>query len=130
MNSKYTLTFYLLLLTITFQKTFSMEITTTITDPTLVGFLNDNKIIIGGRNGFEIVNPRTKQSLKREIPNSRIHDLTVNASRTKFAVSIDGKIIRYNAETYEQEWEYETSEPTWIPIVFNSQNDTKLMTVI
>ena len=113
------------------QKT-QKKLTTFVQKPHLIAFLNKEKVFIGGENGFELINPTTDESITQECfeyqTNKRVYDFAINRSKTKFGITIEGGVIRYNAHTNEREWEKNTSIKGYNSLTFNSQSENQIIT--
>lgn len=107
---------------------FGMEIITPITSPTNVAFLDNDTIVIAGKNGFALYKPNNEIFIVHS--GIAVQDLAINKAKTQIAVSDQQNITIYNKDG-SLKWKrgYGTGA---IPhfrrsIVFNSQNDNQIL---
>ena len=99
-------------LLITASSCHAMELTT-ITKPKAIGFIDNNRVVVGGENGCAIFNSASKALLKKITP-SNIHQLVTN----KDIIAVTGtnkakkkprpKLTVFDTEKVEKSWSEET----------------------
>jgi len=108
----------------------TQKITTFVQKPHLVAILDKEKGFIGGENGFELINLNTNESIKKECFEGGVYDVATNPPKTKFGITVEGKVIRYNAHFNEKEWEEDTHVQGYNSLSFNSQDENQMITHI